>query len=46
MEAYVAAAVAGVTLIDMLKGVDPDLELTGLRLMEKSGGKTRFQRDA
>jgi cyclic pyranopterin phosphate synthase len=45
MEAYVAASIAGVTLIDMLKGVDPDLELTGLKLMEKSGGKTRFQRD-
>ncbi|MHB8636557.1 MAG: cyclic pyranopterin monophosphate synthase [Fimbriimonadaceae bacterium] len=44
MEAYVAAAIAGVTLIDMLKGVDPDLTLGELRLVEKSGGKTRFKR--
>ncbi|HLK17177.1 MAG TPA: cyclic pyranopterin monophosphate synthase MoaC [Fimbriimonadaceae bacterium] len=44
MEAYVAAAIAGVTLIDMLKGVDPDLALGKLRLMEKTGGKTPFKR--
>ena len=44
MEAYVAAAMAGVTLIDMLKGVDPDLTLSELRLVEKSGGKTPFKR--
>ncbi|HEY3781500.1 MAG TPA: cyclic pyranopterin monophosphate synthase MoaC [Fimbriimonadaceae bacterium] len=45
MEAYTAVAVAGITLIDMLKGVDPDLELTQIRLMEKTGGKTNFKRD-
>ena len=44
MEAYVAAAMTGVTLIDMLKGVDPDLTLGTLRLMEKTGGKTPFER--
>lgn len=44
MEAYVAAAIAGVTLIDMLKGVDPDLTLGELRLVEKTGGKTAFHR--
>jgi cyclic pyranopterin phosphate synthase len=44
MEAYVAAAMAGVTLIDMLKGVDPDLTMTDLRLVEKTGGKTVFKR--
>jgi cyclic pyranopterin phosphate synthase len=45
MEAYTAVVVAGITLIDMLKGVDPDLELTGVRLLEKKGGKKDFKRE-
>ncbi len=45
MEAYAAVAVAGITLIDMLKGVDPDLELTQIRLLSKTGGKTEFKRN-
>jgi cyclic pyranopterin phosphate synthase len=44
MEAYTAVVVAGITLIDMLKGVDPDLELSGVRLLEKTGGKADFVR--
>ena len=44
MEAYTAAAIAGLTLIDMLKGVDPDLQLTDLRLVTKTGGKSEFSR--
>ena len=44
MEAYTAVAVAGVTLIDMLKGVDPDLTLTDIRLLEKTGGKAPWKR--
>jgi cyclic pyranopterin phosphate synthase len=44
MEAYTAVVVAGITLIDMLKGVDPDLELTQVRLLSKTGGKTDFAR--
>lgn len=44
MEAYTAVAIAGVTLIDMLKGVDPDLTLTGIRLLEKTGGKAPWKR--
>jgi cyclic pyranopterin phosphate synthase len=44
MEAYTAVAVAGLTLIDMLKGVDPDLTLTNVRLVEKTGGKRDFSR--
>lgn len=46
MEAYVAVAVAGVTLIDMLKGVDPDLTLGGIRLLEKTGGKATWRRES
>ena len=44
MEGYTAVAIAGVTLIDMLKGVDPDLTLTGIRLLEKTGGKADWKR--
>jgi cyclic pyranopterin phosphate synthase len=44
MEAYTAVVVAGITLIDMLKGVDPDLELTGVKLLEKTGGKADWKR--
>lgn len=44
MEAYTAVVVAGITLIDMLKGVDADLELTGVRLLEKTGGKADWKR--
>lgn len=44
MEGYTAVAIAGVTLIDMLKGVDPDLTLTDIRLTEKTGGKTDWKR--
>lgn len=44
MEAYVATVIAGVTLIDMLKSVGPDLVLTNVRLMEKEGGKAPWKR--
>lgn len=45
MEAYTAVAIAGVTLIDMLKGVDPDLQLTDIRLLRKTGGKSDWKRE-
>lgn len=44
MEAYTAVAIAGVTLIDMLKGIDPDLTLSDIRLLEKTGGKAPWRR--
>ncbi|HEY0640815.1 MAG TPA: cyclic pyranopterin monophosphate synthase MoaC [Pseudonocardiaceae bacterium] len=40
MEALTAAAVAGLTLHDMVKAVDPAATLTDLRVERKSGGKT------
>lgn len=40
MEALTAAAVAGLTLYDMVKAVDKTLCLTELRLVHKSGGRT------
>jgi cyclic pyranopterin monophosphate synthase len=38
MEALTAAAVAALTIYDMCKAVDRGLRITGLMLMEKSGG--------
>ena len=44
MEAFVAAAVASLTLYDMIKAVDPSATITDLRLVQKSGGKHAFDR--
>ncbi len=38
MEALTAVATAGLALIDMVKAVDPAAELTGVRVLEKTGG--------
>jgi cyclic pyranopterin monophosphate synthase len=40
MEALTAAAVAGLTLIDMTKGVERGVYLENVRLLEKSGGRS------
>jgi cyclic pyranopterin phosphate synthase len=40
MEALVAAAIAALTIYDMIKGVERGAELSGLRLVEKSGGRS------
>jgi cyclic pyranopterin monophosphate synthase len=40
MEALTAAAVAGLTVIDMVKGLEPGVWLETVRLLEKSGGKS------
>jgi cyclic pyranopterin phosphate synthase len=40
MEALTAAAVAGLTLIDMTKGVEKGVYLETVRLLEKSGGRS------
>ncbi|MEO8094502.1 MAG: bifunctional molybdenum cofactor biosynthesis protein MoaC/MoaB [Pseudolysinimonas sp.] len=39
MEALTAVAIAGLTLHDMIKAVDPAATLTDIHLLEKSGGK-------
>jgi cyclic pyranopterin phosphate synthase len=39
MEALTAVAIAGLTLHDMVKAVDPAARLGGIRLVEKRGGK-------
>ena len=46
MEALTAASVACLTLYDMAKAVDRGMTITGLRLLEKSGGQSgHYRRD-
>ena len=40
MEALTAAAVAALTVYDMCKALDHGIEISALRLLEKSGGKS------
>jgi cyclic pyranopterin phosphate synthase len=40
MEALTSVAVAGLAMIDMVKAVDPRAQLTDVRLLTKSGGKS------
>lgn len=40
MEAMTAAAAAALTLYDMLKMIDDDMEIVGVRLLSKTGGKS------
>ena len=44
MEALTAAAVAGLTVYDMVKAVDRGVVLSALCLLEKSGGKSGIWR--
>ena len=40
MEALTAVAVAGLTIYDMVKGTERGVELTDIRLLKKSGGRS------
>ncbi|MFQ6372284.1 cyclic pyranopterin monophosphate synthase MoaC [Shewanella sp. YIC-542] len=40
MEALTAVSVAALTIYDMCKAVQKDMHITGVRLLEKSGGKS------
>jgi cyclic pyranopterin phosphate synthase len=40
MEALVAVTVACLTLYDMCKAVDREMEFSGIRLIEKTGGRS------
>ena len=44
MEALTAVAAAGLALIDMIKAIDPAAVITGIRVEEKTGGKTGLWR--
>ena len=40
MEALTATSIAALTLFDMCKAVDPAMEIFGIKVLTKSGGKT------
>lgn len=40
MEALAAVCAAGLTVIDMIKGTDPEATIENVRVLEKKGGKT------
>ena len=40
MEALTAVSVAALTLFDMCKAVDPAMQIDGIRVLEKVGGKS------
>jgi len=44
MEALTAASVAALTVYDMVKGLQADLEIAEVVLMEKTGGKAPYRR--
>ena len=44
MEALIAVSVAALTVYDMCKAVQKDIEITEIRLETKTGGKTDYQR--
>lgn len=43
MEALTAVSVAALTIYDMCKAVQKDIEVTGIRLLEKTGGKADYR---
>ena len=47
MEALTAASIAALTVYDMTKALDKSIEITGVRLVEKTGGKSgQYKREA
>ena len=44
MEALTGATVAALTIYDMCKAFSPDITITGVQLVEKTGGKRDFLR--
>lgn len=46
MEALTAVSVAALTLFDMCKAVDPQMQIGGIKVLEKDGGKSgQWQRN-
>ena len=46
MEALTAASVAALTVYDMVKGIERGVEIAEIVLLEKSGGRHDWRRDA
>jgi cyclic pyranopterin phosphate synthase len=44
MEALTACSVAALTIYDMCKAIDPFMEISGLCLLEKTGGKSDLKK--
>jgi cyclic pyranopterin monophosphate synthase len=44
MEALTAASAAALTVYDMVKGIERGVEITGLQLIEKTGGREDWHR--
>jgi cyclic pyranopterin phosphate synthase len=44
MEALTGAAIAALTVYDMCKALSHDIDISGLRLVEKTGGKRDYRR--
>ena len=44
MEALTGVSVSALTIYDMCKALSHDIRITGIRLQEKSGGKSDFKR--
>ena len=45
MEALTAASCAALTVYDMLKPIDKNIEILSVKLLEKEGGKSNFQEE-
>ncbi len=45
MEALTGATVAALTVYDMCKAIDRKMEITSVKLMKKTGGKSDFEND-
>lgn len=45
MEALTAASVTALTVYDMCKAIDRKMEITSVRLLKKTGGKSDFEND-
>ncbi|HTT02400.1 MAG TPA: cyclic pyranopterin monophosphate synthase MoaC [Steroidobacteraceae bacterium] len=46
MEALVGASAAALTIYDMCKALSHDIEISGIRLLAKSGGRRNFRRES
>jgi cyclic pyranopterin monophosphate synthase len=46
MEVLTAASIAALTIYDLLKPIDKEMEITSVRLLSKTGGKSQHRRDA
>jgi cyclic pyranopterin monophosphate synthase len=46
MEALVSASITALTVYDMLKAISHDIEISNVRLIEKSGGKSDYNKNA